>query len=205
MSFDEHDAPPPDPQPGTPRQHRLQFQPLSARLPEHLRQGVFSTGAIVLQGPDEFVIDFLLRLTQPSLVTARIVLAPSVMGRFVAALGENLGQYQRTFGALPQAPQPLAPTEAAAPPRTIEELYDQLKLPDEVLGGVYANAVMIGHTATEFSFDFITNFYPRSAVAARVFMASGQVPGLLDALARCWQRRDDRGPAPGGEAQPPAE
>ena len=39
------------------------------------------------------------------------------------------------------APGPTAPAQ----PR-IEDLYDQLKLPDELLGGVYANVVMIRHT-----------------------------------------------------------
>ena len=37
-----------------------------------------------------------------------------------------------------------------------QELYDQLKLPEDVVSGDYANAVMIGHTATEFSFSMST-------------------------------------------------
>ena len=44
----------------------------------------------------------------------------------------------------------------------------------------YANAVMIGHGPHEFSFDFITNFYPHSAVSARVFLSAGQVPRLYE-------------------------
>ena len=63
-----------------------------------------------------------------------------------------------------------------------QDLYDQLKLPDEILSGAYANAVMIGHSATEFSFDFITTFFPRSAVACRVYLAAPNVPRLLDSL-----------------------
>lgn len=70
------------------------------------------------------------------------------------------------------------------PPRrpTAQEVYDDLKLRDEILSGSYANAVMIGHGPHEFSFDFITNFYPQSAVSARVFLAAGQVSRLLDSL-----------------------
>ncbi len=37
-----------------------------------------------------------------------------------------------------------------------QEIYDDLKLRDEILSGSYANAVMIGHGPHEFSFDFIT-------------------------------------------------
>ena len=48
--------------------------------------------------------------------------------------------------------------------------------------GVYANGVMIGHGASEFGLDFLTSFFPQSAVSARVFLAAGQVPRLLESL-----------------------
>jgi hypothetical protein len=41
---------------------------------------------------------------------------------------------------------------------------------------------MIGHGASEFGLDFLTSFYPQSAVSARVFMAAGQIPRLLESL-----------------------
>jgi hypothetical protein len=44
-------------------------------------------------------------------------------------------------------------------------------LPDEELSGSYANGVMIGHTPSEFKFDFLTNLFPTSAVSARVFLS----------------------------------
>lgn len=69
-----------------------------------------------------------------------------------------------------------------------QEVYDELKLRDEILSGAYANAVMIGHGPYEFSFDFITNFYPQSAVSSRVFMASGHVGRLLDSLKASWEQ-----------------
>ncbi len=81
-----------------------------------------------------------------------------------------------------------------------QEIYDDLKIRDELLSGSYANAVMIGHGPHEFSFDFITNFYPNSAVSARVFLAAGQVPRLYDSLRGTWDqlrlRSQPRGPLP---------
>ena len=41
---------------------------------------------------------------------------------------------------------------------------------------------MIGHGASEFGLDFLTSFFPQSAVSARVFVSAGQVPRLLDQL-----------------------
>jgi len=69
-----------------------------------------------------------------------------------------------------------------------QDIYDELKLRDEILSGCYANAVMIGHGPYEFSFDFITNFYPQSAVSCRVYLASGHIARLLDSLKQSWEQ-----------------
>jgi hypothetical protein len=71
-------------------------------------------------------------------------------------------------------------------------VYEQLKLPDEMLGGGYANLVMIRHTAEEFCFDFIANFFPRSVVTNRVYMSAGRVPPFLDTLCTSLQRFQQR-------------
>jgi hypothetical protein len=71
---------------------------------------------------------------------------------------------------------------------SVQDIYDDLKIRDEILSGVYANAVMIGHGPHEFSFDFITNFYPHSAVSARVFLAAGQIPRLYESLKGTWEQ-----------------
>jgi hypothetical protein len=75
---------------------------------------------------------------------------------------------------------PIEPGRPVDPqPNRIEDIYDQLKLPDEKLGGVYTNVAMIRHTGEEFCFDFIANFYPRSVVTARVYMSAGRIPSLI--------------------------
>ena len=85
-----------------------------------------------------------------------------------------------------------------------QEIYDDLKLRDEILSGSYANAVMIGHGPHEFSFDFITNFYPHSAVSARVFLAAGQVARLAESLRGAWdQIRNRFQQPPGTDGLPP--
>lgn len=89
-------------------------------------------------------------------------------------------------------PVPTQPAQPAAPQppkrQNPQEIYDELKLRDEILSGTYANAVMIGHGPYEFSFDFITNFYPQSAVSCRVYLASGHIPRLLDSLKQSWEQ-----------------
>lgn len=179
------------PAPPGPTSQEIRHAHVSALVPEKVGRGVFSTGAVVLQGSHEFVIDFLLRMTSPHQVAARVVLPPDVVGRFIAALRENLGNYRRNFGSLPQGPQ-MKPPPAAPQQTPVQELYDHLKIPEDVVSGRYANAVMIGHTATEFSFDFITTFFPRSAVSCRVYLSAPNVPRFLDSLTHAFEQYQRR-------------
>lgn len=224
MSSEDYPQSPGSPPPGDPppQSQEIRHSQVSALVPKGVARGVFSTGAVVLQGAHEFIIDFLLRMTMPHQVAARVVMTPQVLGRFIAALRENLGNYQRTFHPeqLPGvthidtaqvAPQsgPVAPvgseqkpagTPPAAPQapasqesmtlnqNSVQDLYDQLKMADEMLSGVYANAVMIGHTASEFSFDFITTFFPRSAVSSRVYLSAGNVPRFLSSITHAFEQ-----------------
>jgi hypothetical protein len=181
-SAQPHAQPPAD---EGPHCEEVQHSQVSALVPERVARGVFSTGAVVVQGPHEFILDFLLRMSSPQQVAARVVLAPGVVAQFIAALTENLRNYESKHGPpqVPQAPGTFnQPAPAAGGAVSAQELYEQLKLQDDVLSGAYANAVMIGHTPSEFCFDFITTFFPRSAVSCRVFMAAPGVPRLLESL-----------------------
>lgn len=156
--------------------------PLRARVPDHVSEGVFSTGVIVMTGPSEFVIDFLQTMGRPQRVAARVIIPHPVMPQFVDALKKNLDLYSGRFGTPPSPPANPQP-ESGEPRRpTPQEIYDELKLPDNLLSGAYANAVMIGHGPSEFSLDFITSFFPQTAVSSRVFLAAGQIPRLLESL-----------------------
>ncbi len=159
-----------------------------ARIPEHVAQGTFSTGVIVMTGPTEFVLDFLQTIGRPHRVAARVIIPHSVMPQFVTALRTNLSLYEQRFGP---APNPATPPQEGRRP-TPQEIYDDLKLPDEILSGAYSNGVMIGHGANEFSFDFLTSFFPQSAVSARVYLAAGQVPRMLESLVNGLQQLQQR-------------
>jgi len=173
--------PPRDPNTFTQEVH---YSQVSARVPEKVARGAFSTGVLVLQGPHEFVLDFVLRMTQPQLVSARVILPITMMPNVINAVDENLRGYTSRFGPPPALPVPTPPPT----PPSLDEIYEQLKLTDEQLSGNYANAMMITHTPAEFCLDFISTIYPRSAVSARVYMAAAQIPGLLNTLQRAYQQ-----------------
>ena len=206
MSSDPQPSPAdrPDPDEGNPA--------LRARVPDHVADGCFSTGAIVMTGPSEFIVDFLQTIGRPHKVAKRVVIPHPVMPQFIEALNTNLELFKSRFGEPPAPPQQQNQNQTRRP--TPQEIYDDLKLPDEALSGVYANGVMIGHGASEFGLDFLTSFFPQSAVSARVFVASGQVPRLLESLRSAVRQLEQRqqqaasgGTAPGmapGQPTPPA-
>src|SRR5947209_14449926 len=98
----------------------FQMSNISARVPEKVARGVFATGALVLQGNSEFVLDFLLRMNQPHQVVARVILPINLVPRLIDALKSNLENYRQTFGSPPPALP--APPPPASPP-TIDEIY----------------------------------------------------------------------------------
>jgi hypothetical protein len=176
---------------------------IRARVPDHVSEGVFSNAVIVMTGPSEFVLDFLQTIGRPQRVAARVILPHPVMPQFIDALKKNIDIYAKRFGspAVPQSPPPADGVEPRRP--TPQEIYDDLKFPDALLSGNYANAVMIGHAATEFSLDFLTSFFPQSAVSSRVYLASGQVPRLLESLQGAWNGLRNRGSARQEPMAPP--
>ena len=196
-----------------PRTQEVQHSQISALVPDAVARGTFSTGAVVLNGTYEFIIDFLLRMTKPHRVAVRVVLPPPVVPRLIQALRDNIENYKKRFGPISPPPVPIDQPVQSAPNQpakqvAAEELYEQLKFPDEEMSGVYANTVMIGHSATEFSFDFITTFFPRSVVSSRVYLSAPNVPRLLESLTHSYEQfeRKQAGrqpPLPPGQVDTP--
>ncbi len=153
-------------------------QHMSARVPERVGRGVFSTGVLVMTGNTEFILDFVQNLGQPAQIAARVVMPHGTMPQFIQALKTNLEMYTNRFGTPPELPPP-TPQERKP---TLQEIYDDLKIADETLAGAYANGVMIGHAASEFKFDFLANMVPQSAVSCRVYLSAPHVPRLLQSL-----------------------
>jgi hypothetical protein len=170
-------------------------QPVAARVPAHLVRGAFTTGLLVQDGPNEFVIDFLQGLSRPPQIAARVVLSPGVMDALVRTLSDNLNKHVQTFGP----PAPLPKPQQQRPPN-IQEIYENFKLPEELWSGAYANSVLIGHGAAEFFMDFITGFYPTAAVSNRVYFAAQQAPRMLDTLRMSLQQYHRKR---SGQQQPP--
>lgn len=166
-----------DPKPKPPQQ-----QHVSARVPDSVSTGVFSSGVLVIPGGTEFILDFVQNLGQPATIAARVVMPHATMPQFIQALKTNLEMYTKRFGTPPELPPP-NPNQKKP---TIQEIYDDLKISDDKLAGSYSNAVMIGHAASEFKFDFLANMMPTPAVSCRIYLSAPHVPRLLQSLTKTY-------------------
>ena len=92
-----------------------------------------------------------------------MVLTPPVMAGLVGRLHETLSSYIQNFGA----PQPLPKPPPNQPKPSIQDIYEQFKLPEEMYSGSYANSFLIAFGPAEFCFDFITGFFPTASVSTR--------------------------------------
>ncbi len=65
----------------------------------------------------------------------------------------------------------------------MEEKHElKIKVPDELLGGVYANQMVVRHSREEFLIDFINLFPPEGVVNARVIVSPGHLKRMIRAL-----------------------
>ncbi|MFM7071204.1 MAG: DUF3467 domain-containing protein [Planctomycetota bacterium] len=188
MSGDQRPPSQPSDNGGGPPSEQVKLQHITARVPENVSRGAFSTGMIVMTGGTEFILDFIQNIGHPPHVAARIILPHATMPQFIQALRTNLEMYIQRFGQPPELPKP----QAGGKQPSAQEIYDELKMPDSLLSGAYANGVMIGHTAAEFKLDFLTNLFPHSAVSSRVFLSAPQVPRVLDSLINTFQQFQQR-------------
>jgi hypothetical protein len=183
---------------------QVHYSQISARVPEDRNRGTFANYGVVLTGKQELVCDFLLRMVPPQLLAARVILPYSALELLLAAISENLENYRQRFGT--PAALPVPPPNVPQP--KISEVYEQLKISDEVSVGAYANTMMISHTATEFCMDFILDLFPRPVVTQRIYMAAGQIPGLVNSLKRTLEQLQRPQPQPpptaGSDVAPPA-
>ncbi len=181
----------PDGEPSADMHHQqFQLSGATARVPPSVGNGIFATGAIIMTVRYAFVLDFLQQMGVPASVVCRIVLPHPVLAQFVQALEHNIGLFEEKYGPVPPLPKP--PEPARRP--SVQEIYENLKLPDEEMPGHYADGVIIRHSPAEFCFEFITHFFPHAAVARRIFFSAPHVPQLLKTMRANLQKFRDSQP-----------
>jgi hypothetical protein len=165
--------------------------PLRLRVADEVRPGVFATDLLIFSGGHEFVLDFVQNLEVPIRVVARVVVPRPALAAMVAVMhqGVSVPRAQVHSGSGQEAGAAEAQSAAAAagisPPTTLsqpKQVYDDIKLPEAVQSGAYANALITAHNDQIFRLDFVAQFCPEPVLTARVFVTKAQAAQVLAAL-----------------------
>ncbi len=78
-----------------------QQKKVSVALPPDVAQGVYANLAVIAHSPSEFVIDFIRTVpgVQPT-VKSRVIMTPDNVKKFLAALQENVRNYESQYGQI---------------------------------------------------------------------------------------------------------
>jgi len=82
-------------------------QELQVQLPPEVQRGVYANQMFVVHTQEEFVLDFILASQPTAVVNARVIISPTHAKRMLAALQENIANYESRFGEIAQV-NPLA-------------------------------------------------------------------------------------------------
>ena len=77
-------------------------QNLNIELTEDVAEGTYSNLVMIAHSPEEFILDFIRVMpgVPKARVKSRIVVTPQHAKRLLAALEENIGRYESSFGAI---------------------------------------------------------------------------------------------------------
>jgi len=67
-------------------------------------KGNYANSMIIVHNREEFVIDFVLHIPPKNMVVSRIFTSPYHMKRILAAIEENLGRYEKSYGKIKHIP-----------------------------------------------------------------------------------------------------
>ncbi len=200
--------------PNKPITQQFQHQSVAAAsVPEKVAKGVYCTGQLVLDSPKEFIIDFLQGLTRQRInLRYEVVVTPQTMAELANAFKQNLDNYTTTFGP----PPPLPPPPPNQPRPTLQEIYENFKVPEEIASGAGANTVLIGHSMTGVFSSISSRGFIRTTLPCRVAFFSHRRAGaavsqyvehgadaISAAISANFQQQQQRQDPPPRQDQPP--
>lgn len=83
-----------------------QSQQIQVKIADEILKGTYANMMQVLHTKEEFVVDFMNLFPPHGIVSSRVIISPGHMKRIVAALQENLKNYENAFGQIQPAEEP---------------------------------------------------------------------------------------------------
>ena len=84
-------------------------QQIQIQIDEQTSKGAYANLAVLSHSENEFVVDFVFIHPPLGKVVSRIITSPSHAKMLMKALAENISQYEKKFGVIPEPKQPPPP------------------------------------------------------------------------------------------------
>jgi hypothetical protein len=163
-------------------------------------EGAYATNILIMSTREEFMVDFMSNFPPRARIVSRVVLTPAHVTRVLQAMQDALQKYETHFGPLPE----LAPAEKPKTQTNISEFYKSVRLPDEIIGGAFANYLEVSSRKDDFLLDFQTTFPPMPRLTARVVVPAAAFKRMIPVVINSIKNHEQRfGPVPPGGQQPP--
>ena len=84
-------------------------QEIQIQIDDQTAKGTYANLAVISHTENEFVADFVFMHPPQGKVVSRIVTSPIHAKQLVKALADNVAQYEKQYGAIPEPKQPPPP------------------------------------------------------------------------------------------------
>lgn len=79
---------------------------LNIKIQDEELKGRYSNLVRITHTREEFILDFINAVPPQGVVTARVIMSPGHLKRLIGALSTNFQHYEKSFGAIEEAPEP---------------------------------------------------------------------------------------------------
>lgn len=90
----------------TDQNQQQQNQQIQVKISDDILKGTYANMMQVMHTKEEFVLDFMNLLPPNGIVSSRVIISPGHMKRIIAALSENMKNYEKAFGSITAAEEP---------------------------------------------------------------------------------------------------
>jgi hypothetical protein len=80
---------------------------VKVEFPKELKGGAYCNILRITHTREEFIMDFMMITPPIGAVVSRVIMSPGHMKRTISALQSNLKKYEKSFGALKEATEPI--------------------------------------------------------------------------------------------------
>jgi hypothetical protein len=95
-------------------EQQSQGQQMQIKAPDEALKGVYSNAVQISHTAEEFVLDFMDLFPPVGILSSRIIVSPGHVKRILAALSQNIKNFEEQFGQIKENPSNVPPSSTSS-------------------------------------------------------------------------------------------